>query len=133
MKKLLIGLCLLATSAFAAENKVIETGLYKALDVETKTVDCTLLIRPDQTVNFKVKTEDFSMPEPGCEGVYQVEGNMLSADMKCPMDGLESLNVKIDVTNVTPENVRSETGAAVKVQLDAFGTDAYDFTLKKVD
>lgn len=133
MKKLLIGLCLLATTAFAAENKIVETGLYKAVDVDTKTVDCTLLIRPDQTVNFKVKTEDFSMPEPGCEGKYQVVGALLVADMTCPMEGLETLNVKIDITNVTPETVRSENGAAVKVQLDAFGPDAYDFSLKKID
>lgn len=133
MKVLFLVFSFFATVAFSQEqNKVIEAGLYKALDVDTGTVDCTLQINEDQTVLFDVKTEDFSMPEPGCAGTYKIEGNVLSADMECPIEELSGLNVKIDITNVTPESVRTEQGAPVKVQLDAFGPDMYDFTLRKV-
>lgn len=134
----LIVFCLLVTSLAFAEaspivNKEVEAGSYTAVDLETGTIKSALLLRPDHTVNFKVETPDFTMPEPGCEGQYVVQGNLLTADMTCPMDFLSEVQVRIDITNVTPEAVRSAEGVNVDVVIDALGEDPYEFNLKKVN
>ena len=132
MKALALALVFVSSFSFAADH-VIEFGTYKAIDADSGTIDSTLVVRADGTVNFKVKTPDFEMPEPGCEGTYTVKGEIFSADMKCPFDGLEQINVNIDITNVTPENIRSEKGAEVNVVIDALGSDPYKFYLRKTE
>lgn len=134
----LVVFCLLMTSLAFAEaapiaNKEVESGSYTAVDLETGTIKSALLLRADHTVNFKVETPDFTMPEPGCEGKYVVQGNLLTADMTCPMDFLSEVQVRIDITNVTPEAVRSAAGVNVDVVIDALGEDPYKFNLKKVN
>lgn len=124
-------LSVLSTAAFAAP-KVVETGSYSAVDVETKTILASLEIRPDNTLNFKVKTPDFAMPEPGCEGTWTVEENMFLSDLQCPLDFLSQVSVQIDIKDVTPENVRSAAGVNVEVVIDALGSDSFLFNLKKV-
>ena len=106
---------------------------YSAVDVDTKTIIATLNVRADKTANLKMTTPDFVMPEPGCEGVYMIEGNNLKADMSCPVEGLEKVKVNIDITHVTPQSVRSETGVVVDVIIDAFGKEAHKFNLKKLE
>lgn len=128
--KLFLATLLLSTAAFASQ--VVEPGIYSAVDIETKTIVASLDIRADNTVNFKVKTPDFTMPEPGCEGTWSVEGNTLSSDLQCPLDFLSQVSVQIDITNVTPEAVRSAEGVNVAVVIDALGADAFEFNLKKV-
>jgi hypothetical protein len=129
--KLFLASLLLSVSAFAA-NKVVETGSYTAVDTETKTIIASLEVRDNKTLNFKVKTPDFTMPEPGCEGTYDVQENMFISDLKCPLDFLSQVHVEIDITNVTPDNVRSPAGVDVDVTIDALGTDSFKFNLKKV-
>lgn len=135
MKKLfltsLISL-LLSTSAFAADKEV-ELGLYNAVDVESGEIHASLLLRADKTVNFKVATPDFEMPEPGCEGKWVVRGNMITSDLKCPLIFLPEVHVEIDITTVTPESVRSEEGALVPVSIDVLGSDAAMYRLKKIN
>lgn len=132
MKSIALIALFVSSISFAVDHAV-EMGTYKAIDVETGTIDSTLVIRADGTVNFKVKTPDFEMPAPGCDGKYTVVGDILSANMICPMEGLEKIQVKIDIKNVTPESVRSEPGADVNVTIDALGSDPYKFHLKKVE
>ncbi|MBC7421740.1 MAG: hypothetical protein H7328_13505 [Bdellovibrio sp.] len=131
MKLLVIALLLVSSVSFA--DVVVETGTYKAVDADTGTINTTLIVRADNTVNFNVKTPDFEMPAPGCEGTYAVLSNILVADMSCPMEGLEKIQVKIDITHVTAENIRSATGANVDVMIDALGADAYKFFLKIIE
>jgi hypothetical protein len=130
--KLAIITLFLSFAAFAAP-KTIETGLYKAVDVETGDINATLLIREDKTLNFTVKTSDFTMPDPGCEGKYLIEENLFLSDLNCPLDSLSQISVSIDITDVTPESVRSEKGVNVDVKIDALGEDAFKFVLHKVD
>ena len=84
MKKILLAclsLSLLSFSANAApvakpiKIKNVEVGSYTGVDVETGDVHAQLVIRADKTLNFKVQTPDFEMPEPGCEGTYDIQGN----------------------------------------------------------
>ncbi len=130
--KIFLATLLLSTFAFAAE-KTVEPGNYKAVDVETKTIEAFLVLREDKTINFKVNTPDFTMPEPGCEGTYVIEANAFLADLTCPLDFLPHTQVQIDITDVTPENVSSEAGVDVEVVIDALGADAYKFNLHKVN
>lgn len=130
MKALFSILTLTSSFSFAA---AIESGIYTAVDVETKTITATLNVRADHTANLKMKTPDFVMAEPGCEGIYNIENNLLKADMKCPVEGLENTKVVIDITDVTPQSVRTENGVAVNVIIDALGSEAYKFNLKKLE
>ena len=139
MKKILI-LCLslsfvsLSTfSAPAQQNKTIEPGLYTAVDAESGTVNAQLIIRADGTLNFKVATSDFEMPEPGCEGTYAVSGESFTSQLTCPIAILPEVSVQIDITNVNPQSIRSATGALVPVVIDALGSDATMFSLKLVE
>lgn len=135
MKKLLlVGLCLSFGSAFAApSSKSVEAGLYNAIDVETGTINAQLVINPNGTLNFKVNTPDFEMPEPGCDGTYAVSGNSFTSNLTCPIAILPEVSVNIDITTVTPQTVRSAEGALVPVVIDALGTDATMFRLKIVE
>lgn len=129
MKSLLTSLVLiLSTQVMAAQ---VELGKYTAVDADTRTVHANLELRADGTLNFKVKNNDFTMPEPGCEGKYAVVGNELTADMKCPTEILPTAKVKIDITNVNADSLRSEKGAEVYVVIDAFGDEKMKFFLKK--
>ena len=74
MKFTLITTLFISSLAFGA-GKAVEAGTYKAIDVETKKIDVTLVIRADHTMNFTVVSPDFTMPEPGCEGTYTTEEN----------------------------------------------------------
>lgn len=111
--------------------KDVELGAYTAIDVETSTVVSTILLRADKTVNYTVSTPDFAMPEPGCEGTYTVIENKLTAELACPLSFLPNVRVEIDITEVNPESVRSESGVVVPVIIDAFGTEPTPFILKK--
>ena len=113
MKLVLIISLLISSFAFAA-GKAVEAGTYSAIDVETKKINATLIIRADNTMNFMVVSPDFTMPAPGCEGAYKTEENNFVADLKCPIDFLKEVQVQIDITKVTPENVRSEAGVDVE-------------------
>lgn len=131
MKSLLLSLVMAVT--FQAQAGSVELGKYSAIDAETKSIRANLNLRANGTVNFKVKTPDFTMPEPGCEGKYTVKGNQFNADMKCPTDLLPEASVQIDITNVNPQSVRTEKGAEVNVVIDALGSDPVKFLLKKAD
>lgn len=135
--KIAILTALMSLSAFAAplkgkDTKTVEAGLYQAIDVETKTIIATLNIREDHTLNFKVVTPDFTMPEPGCEGQYKVIENNFISDLECPLDFLSEVQVQIDIKDVTPESVLSENGVNVDVVIDALGSDPFKFNLKKM-
>ncbi len=133
MKNLLFAGLFLSLNAFASGNKTIEPGLYNAVDVDSGTITAQLVIRADGTLNFKVQTPDFEMPDPGCDGVYTVVGESFKSDLKCPIAILPEVSVNIDVTNVNPQSIRSATGAVVPVVIDALGADATIFRLKIVE
>lgn len=128
MKKIFLSVLFVCQFGLA---KDIELGSYTAVDVETGTVVSTILLRADNTVNYTVATPDFSMPEPGCEGTYTVVENNLTAELNCPLSFLPNVRVGIDITEVTPESVRSESGVVVPVVIDAFGEEPTPFVLKK--
>ena len=128
MKKIFLSVLFISQLGLA---KDIELGSYTAVDVETGTVVSTILLRADKTVNYTVSTPDFAMPEPGCEGTYTVVENKLTAELTCPLSFLPNVRVEIDITDVTPETVRSESGVVVPVVIDAFGTEPTPFILKK--
>lgn len=129
--KLLLTSLLLSSFSYAAPQ-VVEPGTYTATDTETKKIVATMEIRENKTLNFKVVSPDFTMPEPGCEGPYTVEETKFVSDLKCPVDFLTQVHVSIDISNVTPASVRSPEGVNVQVVIDAVGPDAFEFNLKKI-
>lgn len=130
MKSLLIALLFASVSASAV---TVEPGFYTATDVESGEIQATMDIREDKNLTFNVTTPSFTMPEPGCNGTYDVQDNLFLSDLKCPLAFLSEVSVQIDISTVTPESVRSEEGAIVKVVIDALGSDATEFRLKKVE
>lgn len=142
MKKILLACLSLSLMSFAAnaapvakpiKTKIVEPGSYTGVDVETGDIHAQLVIRADKTLNFKVQTPDFEMPEPGCEGTYDVQGNNFTSQLTCPLSILPEVSVNIDISNITPESVRSAEGALVPVVIDALGTDPMMVRLKIVE
>jgi hypothetical protein len=133
MKNLLIAGLFLSLNVFATGNKTVEPGLYNAVDVDSGTITAQLVIHPSGTLNFKVQTPDFAMPEPGCDGVYTVIGEAFASDLKCPISILPEVSVKIDITTVNPQSIRSVKGALVPVIIDSISPDATMFYLKIVE
>lgn len=131
MKALVMSLVVLATTQVFAGQ--VEMGKYRAVDKDSKTIVASFELRTNGTVNFSVKTPDFEMPKPGCEGTYSVKGNTFHSDLKCPTQMLPEASVNIDISNVTPQGLRSESGVEVPVVIDALGTDPTTFILKKAD
>ena len=118
---------------FHLKKADVEIGKYTALDVDTKTVHANFELRANGTVNFKVVTPDYSIPEPGCEGEYKVKGFEVTAHLTCPTDLMPEANVKIDITNVNSHTLRTPLGAEVQVVIDVLGDEPSKFLLKKVD
>ncbi|AGH96302.1 hypothetical protein [Pseudobdellovibrio exovorus] len=131
MKSLLMSLVLAA--AFQANAATVELGKYRAVDADTKSIIADFQLRANGTVHFTVKSPDFTMPAPGCEGKYSVKGNTFTANVNCPTPLLPTASVQIDITNVTPEGLRSKDGVRVNVVIDALGDEATPFLLKKND
>ncbi|MEK6628123.1 MAG: hypothetical protein AABY53_05815 [Bdellovibrionota bacterium] len=130
MKSLLLTLVLVISTQVNAAQ--VELGKYKAVDVNTKAIHADLVLRADATTSITINTPDLPKPIP-CEGTYTLVGNEFSANVKCKSTLLDRANVKIDVTNVNPQSVRTEAGAEVSVVIDALGDDAMKFMLKKAD
>lgn len=124
---------LLTTVAVKVQAADVEIGKYKAVDADSKTIQASFELKSDNTLTFNVKTPDFTMPAPGCTGKYTVKGNEFSAELKCPTQLLPQASVKIDITNVTTQSLRSSAGAEVMVQIDALGGEKTKFLLKKAD
>ncbi len=136
MNKLLLVclfLSLVGMIANSAPAQGIESGLYNAVDVDSGTVNAKLLIRTNGTLKFSVNTPDFEMPEPGCEGTYIVTGHTFASNLKCPIAMMSEVSVKIDITTVTAQSLRSSEGALVPVVIDAFGADPMMFRLKIIE
>ncbi len=133
MKSIFLTLSLILTAAVQVNAAQVEMGKYRAIDVDTRSVDATFILRADGTVNFNVTTPDFTMPAPGCDGKYTVVGNEFSADMTCPTDLLPEVSVRIDISNVNADSIRTEEGAEVAVIIDALGDEPVMFLLKKND
>ena len=127
---LLLSLVLVVAQVKAAQ---VELGQYKAVDAETREIHSDFLLRADGTVNFKIRTPDFTMPEPGCEGTYKVEGHIFTAHLVCPTPILPEATVEIDISNVTSESIRSVKGAEVDVTVDALSEEPVKYILHKND
>ena len=132
---LLLSLVLVVSTQVNAQEQqaYVELGQYKAVDAETQTTHSDFVLRADGTVNFKIRTPDFTMPEPGCEGTYKVEGHKFTAHLQCPTAILPEAIVEIDITNVTPESIRSVKGAEVDVTVDALSEEPVKYLLHKND
>jgi|GEM_PF-4336792 len=133
MKSLIVALVLaLSAQVQAAQAVQVELGKYRAIDADTKSITADLVLRANGTTAITINTPELPKPIP-CEGKYTVVANELVADVKCKSALLSEANVKIDITNVNPQSVRSENGAKVNVIIDAFGDEAIKFLLKKAD
>lgn len=131
MKLMFASILFVGQMAFAATH--LTPGTYQATDVDSGTIIATILVRADQTLNFTVKTPDFTMPEPGCEGKYTINAeHMLSADLVCPIDFLPNVHVDIDLKDVNEENIQTTPGVAVGVVLDIVGPEPIAFYLQKL-
>lgn len=129
MKSLMLSLVM--TVAFQAQAAKVELGKYTAVDAETKSIRADLDLRAGGKVTMKADVSGFAL---SCNGKYTITNNQLNASVVCPGSELvDQTNVTIDVTNVTPESVRTEKGAEVDVVIDAIGTEPTKYLLKKAD
>lgn len=108
----------------------VELGKYIAVDVLTKSTVAKFELKANGTVIFAVSSPDFSV---NCNGRYAVNGNQFSSNLVCNSFFLSHANVSIDISSVTPQNLRSAKGVEVGVIIDALGDDPIKYLLKKND
>ncbi len=128
MKSLFLSLALLTTVQVSAAT--VELGKYRAVDADTKSTVATFELKANGKVSFQVTSPDF---EVACSGKYSVQGNQFSTNLECDSLLLPEASVKIDISTVNPQSLRSERGAEVDVIIDALGDEPVKYLLKKVN
>lgn len=132
MKKLLFALLFSSVTALAA-NKEVEPGFYEAIDAEKGEINVQMQINDDNTASVSIVNKSPFKPDIDCSGTWTVEENMFFSALDCDHFLVPYIEVSIDITNVTPETIRSEQGAEVNVLLDILGPDPRLFMLKMVE
>lgn len=128
MKVLL--LTVLSAITFNVQAATVELGKYRAVDAATRSTVASFDLKANGTVSFHVRSPDF---EVACGGTYTVRGNEFSTHLECDSFLLPEASVKIDISTVTPQSIRSEKGAEVNVIIDALGDEPVKYLLKKVN
>jgi hypothetical protein len=131
MKSLVLSLLLVG--AVQAGAATVELGKYKAKgnqpDVEG--ITASILLKANKDITFNINSPDVGLVT--CSGQYEVSANLLVTDVECDSMFVSSAHVEINITNVTPESVRSVKGAEVLVLIDALSDVPAKFLLKKAD
>ena len=112
MKSLLLAFVVLATTqTFAAP--VVELGTYSAVSLD-KQVSAEITLKEGSKATAKISVPP--APEIACSGEYKVDGNLLKAT-KLDCGVLPIKEFSVDITNSTPDGLRSANGVEVKVKL----------------
>lgn len=128
MKVLVLFLSMfISTQVFAV---TVELGKYLAIPVDYPTVQAELELFADNHATLYVDVDGTIV---NCTGIFAQIDNQLNADAKCDHPEAPEISVSIDVTNVTPEGLRSEEGVEVPVKFNLLGEEPIFFILKKVD
>ena len=132
MKKILFAILFSSLAALAA-NKEVEPGYYEAVDADKGEINVQMQVNADGSAAVSIVNKSPFKPNINCEGTWSVTENMFFSALDCDHFLVPYIEVNIDITNVTPQNLRSEQGAPVNVQLDIMGPDPRSFILKKVE
>ena len=123
-------LTLLLVVATQVNAATVELGKYRAVDAATRSTVASFELKANGTVNFNVRSPEF---EVACSGRYAVRGNEFSTALDCDSFLLPSASVKIDISTVNAQSIRSANGAEVNVIIDALGDEPVKYLLKKVN
>lgn len=128
MKSLIfIASVFVSAQVFAA---TVELGKYLAVPKDFPDVKANLELFVGNEAAVRIDAEGTII---NCTGTFVVEENNLNAHALCDHPAAPEINVSIDITNVTPEGLRSEAGVEVPVKFDLLGEDPVQFILKKND
>ncbi len=126
MKSLILSLLLVVSANVNAQTATgVELGKYTAVDVDSGTLNAKLELKADKTLTFNLSLVS-------CTGTYSIQGKAIEALLKCPPT-LPEAKVSIDITNVTPQSVRSAKGVEVNVIIENLAPEGAKFMLKKAD
>ncbi len=128
MKALL--LTILSAVTINAQSATVELGKYRAVDAATRSTVASFELKANGTVIFHVRSPDF---EVACSGKYAVRGNEFSTNLECDSFLLSEARVKIDISTVNAQSIRSVKGAEVNVIIDALGDEPVKYHLKKIN
>ena len=128
MKALL--LTILSAVTINVSAATVELGKYRAVDAATRSTVASFELLANGTVNFHVRSPEFQVT---CRGRYTVRGNEFATNLECDSFLLSEASVKIDISNVTAQSIRSVNGAEVNVIIDALGDEPVKYLLKKVN
>lgn len=108
----------------------VELGKYLAVPVEYPTAVALIELKADNTASLKIDVDGFSI---FCVGTFNVQENFLNSHVNCDHPDVPEVNANIDFTDVTAENLRSESGVDVPAKFDLLGDEAAMVNLKKAD
>lgn len=117
-----------SSQLFAATT--VEMGKYLAVPKDFPTVLAVLELFPDNHATVNIDADGTKI---NCVGIFSQIENELNADAQCDHPDAPEIKVKIDITNVTPDGLRSEAGVEVPVKFDLLGDESVQFILRKLD
>lgn len=123
-------LTILSAITINVQAAQVELGKYRAIDAATRSTVASFELKANGTVNFHVRSPDF---EVTCSGRYAVRGNEFSTNLECDSFFLSEASVKIDISTVNAQSIRSVNGAEVNVIIDALGDEPVKYFLKKLN
>ncbi|MBY0554883.1 hypothetical protein K2P97_10170 [bacterium] len=119
---------LISAQVFAATP--VELGKYLAVPKDFPTVLSVLELFADKTATVHIDADGIII---NCTGIFAQAGNELTADAQCDHPDASEISVIIDISNVTPEGLRSEAGVEVPVKFNLLGDESVPFILKKLE
>ena len=128
MKALL--LTILSAITINVQAATVELGKYRAVDAATRSTVASFELKANGTVNFHVRSPEF---EVTCSGKFAVRGNEFSTNLQCDSFLVSEASVKIDISTVNAQSIRSVSGAEVNVIIDALGDEPVKYHLKKIN
>lgn len=108
----------------------VELGKYLAVPKDYPTASALIDLKADESA---VVVIDIDGTIVNCTGTYSTLENILNSHVYCDHPQVPEVVVTIDMTDVTPENLRSESGVEVPAKFDLLGEDWFIFILKKAD
>jgi hypothetical protein len=123
----LLSLFFISGNSFAQD---VELGKYLAVPKDYPSASALIDLKIDGSATAKITGEDL---EVNCAGSFNVEDRIVNSHVNCDHPDVTEIKVIIDMTPVTPENIRSEKGVEVMAKFDLIGDDPIPFILKKAD
>lgn len=139
MKHLLLILSIVFSFNFVSARAITATdltGIFVGyLNIEGPYFVTQLILSPNGTINYREANLDYVMPQPGCNGLYELTTDYsIYAVVDCSaVNGPSEITMVISLESSNYEDLYSKNGARVSVVSSHMGSDPIPFRIHKQD